>query len=141
MMWPNYMTRWEKIEIVKETYHNVADVQIRNRGLSLTHDECLKDSIEACKLILTEGKMGGTLIEYSILKKGKLKLNPLIKESAMFSYKMEFNSLSVVYWPQKRSIFLVSTVDVWIVIGKLFTILKTLFFDLFIKRGQKNKYL
>ncbi|MCM1556345.1 MAG: nucleotidyl transferase AbiEii/AbiGii toxin family protein [Anaeroplasma bactoclasticum] len=62
--------KMENIEIVKETYHNVANVQIKNRGLSITHNECLKDSIEACKLILTEGKTGGTLTDYSILKKG-----------------------------------------------------------------------
>ena len=62
--------KMENIEIVKETYHNVADVQIKNRGLSLTHDECLKDSIEACKLLLTEGKTGGSADDYSILKKG-----------------------------------------------------------------------
>ena len=62
--------RMENIEIVKETYHNVADVQIRNRGLFLAHNECLKDSIETCKLLLTEGKIGGSADDYSILKKG-----------------------------------------------------------------------
>lgn len=60
----------KNIEIVKETYHNVADVQIKNRGLFITQDECLKDSIEACKLLLTEGKTGGSLEDYFILKKG-----------------------------------------------------------------------
>lgn len=62
--------KMDNIEIVKATYHNVADVQIKNRGLSLSHDECLKDSIEACKLILTEGKTGGAIEDYLILKKG-----------------------------------------------------------------------
>ncbi len=62
--------KMENIEIVKETYHNVANVQIKNRGLTITHEECLKDSMEACKLILTEGKTGGTVADYSILKKG-----------------------------------------------------------------------
>lgn len=62
--------KMEDIEIVKETYHDVADIQIRNRGISLTHEECLKDTVEACKLILSEGKVGGSTDDYSILKKG-----------------------------------------------------------------------
>ncbi len=62
--------KMEKIEIVKATYHNVANVQIKNRGLNITHDDCLRDSIDACKLIITEGKIGGTLEDYLILKKG-----------------------------------------------------------------------
>lgn len=62
--------KMEDIEVVKETYHNVANVQIRNRRLSLTHDECLKDSIETCKLLLSDGKTGGSACEYSLLKKG-----------------------------------------------------------------------
>lgn len=46
------------------------EVFIKNRGLFITQDECLKDSIEACKLLLTEGKTGGSLEDYLILKKG-----------------------------------------------------------------------
>ena len=62
--------KMRNIAIVKQTYHNVANIQIKNRQLRITHEECLKDSIDACKLILTEGKIGGTLDDYSILKKG-----------------------------------------------------------------------
>ena len=44
------------ISLVKETYIKVANVQIKNRNLSLNYDDTLKDSIEACKLIITQNR-------------------------------------------------------------------------------------
>lgn len=58
------------LQVVKETYYNVADIQIKNRQLSVTYEDCLKDTIGACKLILTEGKKGGTSEDYFIIRKG-----------------------------------------------------------------------
>ena len=58
------------IENVKEAYIAVANVQIKNRGLSLTYEDTLKDTIEACKLIITQDKKKVAVEEYAILKKG-----------------------------------------------------------------------
>lgn len=56
------------ISLVKETYIKVANVQIRN--LSLNYDDTLKDSIEACKLIITQNRKENDNENYAILKKG-----------------------------------------------------------------------
>lgn len=58
------------ISLVKETYIKVANVQIKNRNLSLNYDDTLKDSIEACKLIITQNRKENDNENYAILKKG-----------------------------------------------------------------------
>ena len=58
------------IEVVKETYMNVASVQIKNRSLSLNYKDTLNDTIEACKLIITQNKKKTDNQNYAILKKG-----------------------------------------------------------------------
>lgn len=58
------------IETVKETYIKVANVQIKNRKLFLNYEDTLKDTIEACKLIITQNKKGEDNKSYEILKKG-----------------------------------------------------------------------
>lgn len=44
---------------VRCTYYDLAKVQLRNRNLDLSVEDCLLDSISTCKLIITEGKFGG----------------------------------------------------------------------------------
>lgn len=58
------------LKLVKETYIKVANVQIRNRKLSLKYEDTLKDSIEACKLIITQNRKEIDNENYAILKKG-----------------------------------------------------------------------
>ncbi|MCI9182139.1 MAG: nucleotidyl transferase AbiEii/AbiGii toxin family protein [Acholeplasmatales bacterium] len=58
------------LNLVRQTYNDIAEIQLKNRGLSISKEECLKDSLETCKLILTEGKRGGSADDFSILKKG-----------------------------------------------------------------------
>ena len=58
------------IEDVKETYIAVANIQIKNRGLSLTYKETLKDTVDACKLIITQDRKKTATREYEMLKKG-----------------------------------------------------------------------
>ena len=58
------------IDIVKETYIKVANVQIKNRALSLNYKDTLNDTIEACKLIITQNKKETDNENYAILKKG-----------------------------------------------------------------------
>ena len=58
------------LNLVKETYIKVANVQIKNRNLSLNYDDTLKDSIEACKLIITQNRKESDNENYAILKKG-----------------------------------------------------------------------
>lgn len=58
------------ISLVKEIYIKVANVQIKNRNLSLNYDDTLKDSIEACKLIITQNRKENDNENYAILKKG-----------------------------------------------------------------------
>ncbi len=58
------------LKLVKETYIKVANVQIRNRNLLFTYKETLMDTIEACKLIITQNKKEEKNEDYSILKKG-----------------------------------------------------------------------
>lgn len=58
------------ISLVKETYIKVANIQIKNRGLSSNYLETLKDSAEACKLIITQNKKEDDNENYAILKKG-----------------------------------------------------------------------
>ena len=55
---------------VRCTYYDLAKVQLKNRNLDLSVEDCLFDSISTCKLIISEGKFGGTIEEYGILKKG-----------------------------------------------------------------------
>ena len=62
------------ISVVKETYKNVALIQMKNRCLNITVEDCLMDSILACKLIMTEGVFGGYSDEYEIIKKGYIGL-------------------------------------------------------------------
>lgn len=59
-----------KLEIVKKTYIKTANIQIKNRGLSLNYQDALNDTIEACKLIITQNKKGTDNTNYAILKKG-----------------------------------------------------------------------
>ena len=58
------------IENVKDAYIAVANVQIKNRNLNLTYEDTLKDTIEACKLIITQDKKKTAVEEYGLLKKG-----------------------------------------------------------------------
>lgn len=58
------------LNLVKETYIKVANVQIRNRKLSLKYEDTLKDSIEACKLIIIQNRKEIDNENYAILKKG-----------------------------------------------------------------------
>lgn len=58
------------LEDVKETYIAVAKVQIKNRGLDLTYEDALKDTIETCKLIITQDKKKTDSESYAILSKG-----------------------------------------------------------------------
>ena len=58
------------LNLVKETYIKVANVQIKNRNLSLNYEDTLKDSIEACKLIITQNRKESDNENYAILKKG-----------------------------------------------------------------------
>lgn len=58
------------LHLVKETYIKVANVQIKNRNLSLNYEDTLKDSIEACKLIITQNRKESDNENYAILKKG-----------------------------------------------------------------------
>lgn len=58
------------LKLVKDTYIKVANVQIKNRNLSLSYKDTLKDSIEACKLIITQNKKGNDNENYALLKKG-----------------------------------------------------------------------
>ena len=58
------------LNLVKETYIKVANVQIKNRNLSLNYEDTLKDSIEACKLIITQNRKERDNENYAILKKG-----------------------------------------------------------------------
>lgn len=58
------------IKLVKETYKNVANIQIKNRNLSLNYEDTLKDTIEACKLIITQNRKENDNENYAILKKG-----------------------------------------------------------------------
>ncbi len=64
------MSRMTSLDIVKKTYYKVAEVQRRNRLLEISNEECLYDSINACKLIISQGTFGGTKEEYSQLMKG-----------------------------------------------------------------------
>ena len=58
------------LELVKQTYITVANVQIKNRGLSLTYKDTLKDTVETCKFIITQNKNNTDKENYAILKKG-----------------------------------------------------------------------
>ena len=58
------------LKLVKDTYIKVANVQIKNRNLSLSYKDTLKDSIEACKLIITQNKKENDNENYALLKKG-----------------------------------------------------------------------
>lgn len=58
------------LNLVKETYIKVANVQIKNRNLCLNYEDTLKDSIEACKLIITQNRKESDNENYAILKKG-----------------------------------------------------------------------
>lgn len=58
------------LDNVKETYIAVAKVQIKNRDLDLTYQDALKDTIEACKLIITQDKKKTDANNYAILNKG-----------------------------------------------------------------------
>lgn len=64
------MNKISNINTVKSTYCKVANIQRKNRLLDVNNEECLNDSINACKLIISEGKVGGTTEEYNQLKKG-----------------------------------------------------------------------
>ncbi len=44
---------YTSLDNVKQTYINVANVQIKNRKLNMNYQDTLIDSIEACKLIIT----------------------------------------------------------------------------------------
>lgn len=63
-------TKYHDLYEVKKAYIEIAQIQMRNRKLNLKFEECLKDSLMVCKLILSEGKFGGTSDEYVLLKKG-----------------------------------------------------------------------
>ena len=58
------------LENVKEAYISAAKVQIKNRNLSLTYEDALKDTIETCKLIITQDKGKTDPESYRILNKG-----------------------------------------------------------------------
>lgn len=58
------------IEVVKETYKMVAAVQIKNRNLNINYKDSLVDTINTCKLIITQNKKGTDNDNYAILKKG-----------------------------------------------------------------------
>ncbi len=60
----------EDIDVVRSTYTKVAEIQIKNRKLNLTFKETLKDTIEACKLILTQNKKNRADEEYRQIKRG-----------------------------------------------------------------------
>lgn len=62
--------KMSNLNLVRKTYSNIAELQLKNRKLSISKEECLKDSLETCKLILTEGKRGGSVDDFLILKKG-----------------------------------------------------------------------
>ena len=64
------LNKMTNLENVKNTYDKVAEVQRKNRLLEISNEECLYDSINACKLIISQGKFGGTIEEYNQLMKG-----------------------------------------------------------------------
>ena len=57
------------LNVVKETYRKVASLQIKNRNLSVNYIDTLKDTIEACKLIITQNKNKQDNENYAIIKK------------------------------------------------------------------------
>ncbi len=61
---------YSNLDLVKQTYINVANIQIKNRSLNLSYCETLKDSIDACELIITQNKKKADNDNYSIIKKG-----------------------------------------------------------------------
>lgn len=58
------------INVVKDTYFSIAKIQRKNRNLDLSDEECLQDTIDACKLIISQGNFGGTKNEYEYLMQG-----------------------------------------------------------------------
>jgi len=60
----------KSLNIVKNTYKKVALIQIKNRNLNIDYVDSLKDTIEACKLIITQNKNEQDNENYKILKKG-----------------------------------------------------------------------
>ena len=61
----------KNIELVRKTYNEIALIQIRNRGLDITLENTLKDTIEACAAIITQNKNKIISVEdYDQIKKG-----------------------------------------------------------------------
>lgn len=60
----------DDISIVKSAYKKYAYYQIRYRNLTITHNECLDDTIGACLSILSEGSHSKHIQSYSNLKSG-----------------------------------------------------------------------
>lgn len=58
------------ISVVKDTYIEIANIQINNRHLQISFKDSLKDTIEACKLIITQNRKGLDDENYQNLKKG-----------------------------------------------------------------------
>lgn len=58
------------INVVKETYNSIANIQMKNRNLEISNNDCLIDSINTCKLILSQGKKGDSFEKYDYLMKG-----------------------------------------------------------------------
>ena len=59
------------VELVRSTYEKIASIQIKNRNLTLSTEDTLKDTIVACKAIITQNK--NKLIEeddYNQIKRG-----------------------------------------------------------------------
>lgn len=73
------------LNIVKQTFNDVAKIQIKNRKLDVLPNDCIKDTIEACKLIISEGRYGGTKEEYELLKKGYIGFKNYVVSNFMFN--------------------------------------------------------
>jgi len=58
------------LELVRKTYFYISNIQIKNRNLCIDIYDCLNDTINTCKLILTNGKVFDEHRYYEQLKKG-----------------------------------------------------------------------
>ena len=69
------------IALVKSTYISVSKIQLRNRNLDIDYVLCLNDTLNACKLLLSDGNYGGNEKYYLLLKKGITGFKNYVRDS------------------------------------------------------------
>ncbi len=75
---------YDDINIVKKTYVDIASIQIKNRQLDISYSECLLDTINSCKLIISDGKVGGEKKDFEFLRRGFEGFNSYLITSITF---------------------------------------------------------